>query len=109
MKLDLFLLPRAQADLDSHCIYLAENADIETALRFDQAAFASFNRLCEMPLVGSEREYLNLRLHELRMWPVNSFDHYLIFYRVLDNAIQVVRVLHSSRDIEGIISDEKIN
>ena len=62
-----------------------------------------------MPLVGSECEYLNLRLHGLRMWPVHNFGHYLIFYRVLDDTIQIVRVLHSSRDIEGIIHDEKIN
>jgi len=83
MKLDLFLLPRAQADLNNHCIYLAKNADSEISLRFDQEAFASFDRLREMPLVGSECEYLNLRLHGLRMWPVHNFGHYLIFIAFL--------------------------
>lgn len=58
MKRDVLLLPRAEADVDSHCAYFAETATIETALRFD-AVFASLEQLREMPLIGSEREYLN--------------------------------------------------
>ena len=44
MKLALFLLPRAEADIDSHCEFFAEKS-IEKALNFDQAAFESFERL----------------------------------------------------------------
>lgn len=106
---DVLLTPRAEADLDAAIVYFAENADIETALRFDYEAFSCFERLCEMPFVGSEHEYLNSKLKGLRMWFVTNFDHYLVFYLVLDDAIRIVRVLHSSRDIENIICDEAIN
>ncbi len=105
----MFLTPRSEDDLNTHCLYLAENADIETALRFDEAAFSAFERLSEMPFIGSEREYLNPSLNDLRLWFVNEFDHYLIFYRVIDDAIQIVRILHSSQDIENVISNEKIS
>jgi toxin ParE1/3/4 len=109
MKRDLFLTPRAESDLDAHILYLSENADIETALRFEEEAFASFVRLQEMPFLGSEREYLNPSIKNLRLWFVNDFEDYLIFYRVLDDAIQIVRVLYSSRDIQRVISDEPAN
>ena len=109
MRRYLSLTPSAEADLDAHFIYLSQKADIETALRFDTAAFASFERLCETPFVGSERQYLNTSLKDLRMWFVDGFDRYLIFYRVLDEAILIVRVLHSSRDVNSIMSDETIN
>lgn len=107
MKGNLFLLPQAEADLDSHCLYLAENADVETALRFNDAAFSSFELLCGTPMVGVSREYLNPTLLGLRMWFVKDFENYLIFYQIHENLIQIVRVLHSSQDRESIVSESK--
>lgn len=31
---------------------------------------------------------------------------YTVFYRATDTAVQVVRLLHGSRDIDGIMRDE---
>jgi len=53
MKLASFLLPHAEADIDSHCEFFAEKS-VEKALKFDQAVFESIDRLCEMPLLGTE-------------------------------------------------------
>ncbi len=39
---------------------------------------------------------------ELRKWPVQGFPNILIFYRVDGNCLDVVRVLHGSRDVESI-------
>ena len=63
MKLSLFLLPRAEADIDAHCAFLAQTS-VEKALLFDEAVFDSFERLCEMPLIGSERKFYNRKLGE---------------------------------------------
>jgi toxin ParE1/3/4 len=105
MKLALFLLPRAEGDIDEHVAYIAED-NIEKALEFDAAVFESFDRLRKMPLIGSERAYMNERLNGLRMWFVKGFENYLIFYRPLGDRIEIVRVLHSARDREFIISEE---
>ncbi len=67
MKLALFLLPRAEANLDAHCAFFG-NQSIEKALLFDQAVFDSFERLCEMPHVGSERKFYNRKLWGIRLW-----------------------------------------
>jgi len=107
MKLALFLLPRAEADLDAHCAFIAQTS-IEMACRFDDAAFASFSRLCEMPLLGTERRFVNPALEEIRVWFVKDFEKYLIFYRVFGNYIEIIRVLHSAQEIDVIMADEKI-
>ena len=65
MKLALFLLPCAESDIDFHCAFFARKS-IEITLKFDQAVFESFERLCEMPLIGTERHYLNPKLFGVR-------------------------------------------
>jgi toxin ParE1/3/4 len=108
MKLALFLLTKAEEDLDSHCKFLAKTS-VEKALEFDQAAFASFDRLCEMPLVGSERKFSNPKLAEIRIWFVKGFEKYNIYYRAFGNYIEIVRVLHSAQDTDSILEEESIN
>ena len=95
----------AEDDLGAHIVYLANEAEVETAIRFDTAVFDSFEMLIETPFAGVERPYSNRLLSGLRMWFVHGFERYLIFYRVEDRRILIVRVLHSSRDIAGIFSD----
>lgn len=45
-------------------------------------------------------------LFGLRRWPIQGFEKHLIFYLVFENTIDIVRVLHSARDIEGILEEE---
>lgn len=106
MKPELLLLPRAEADLDNIFTYLALNASVEIAIRFDEAVFSSFKRLQEMPLKGSDRSYFNTVLSGIRMWFVQKFEEYLIFYLVSDDVVLIVRVLHASQNAENIISFE---
>jgi plasmid stabilization system protein ParE len=87
MKLTLFLLPHAEADIDSHCKFLAKKS-VEKALAFDQAIFDTFDRLCEMPLIGTERIYQNPKLFGIRVWFVKGFEKYLL------NLLSSVRQLH---------------
>jgi toxin ParE1/3/4 len=108
MKLALFLLLRAESDIDSHCDFFAKKS-VEKALVFDRAVFKTFDRLCEMPFVGTERAYQNPELSEIRLWFVKDFEKYLIFYRVFGNYLEIVRVLHSAQDIESILEEESVN
>jgi toxin ParE1/3/4 len=109
MKRKLILPPPAETDLHTHIIYLAENAGIEMARRFNSSAKESFDRLCETPFIGVRRDFSLARVSDLRMWFVKNFDDYMIFYLVSDDAIRIVRVLHSSQDIDTILSTETVN
>ncbi|MDD2800841.1 MAG: type II toxin-antitoxin system RelE/ParE family toxin [Methylococcales bacterium] len=56
--------------------------------------------LADFPLMGLQRpEY-----HGLYKFPV---DDYLIFYRPFQAGIEVIRVLHSNRDIESLLNPDQ--
>ena len=56
------ILPSADRDLDDQAGYLMQEAGLETALRFYDAAPATFEKLARMPSLGERRESPNPRL-----------------------------------------------
>jgi plasmid stabilization system protein ParE len=54
-------------------------------------------------MLGGACEFENPELTELRVWSIKGFEHYLIFYLPIDDDIDVIRVLHASRDVENIL------
>jgi toxin ParE1/3/4 len=80
--------------------------DIDAAYRSLNAAEESFRDLERMPLMGSSREFKNSALHGIRMWRVKDFPKHLIFYRPIRDGVEIIRVLHSSRDIPGVFAEE---
>ncbi|APW64303.1 type II toxin-antitoxin system RelE/ParE family toxin [Paludisphaera borealis] len=97
------LLPAADRDLDEQAGYLADNASLETALRYYDNAAASFATIAGMPGMGEHWESADLRLAGLRVWRIEGFEKHLIFYRHGDDGIDIVRVLHGARDIPSIL------
>ncbi len=93
-------------DLINLSYYVAQT-DEQAANRFLDAVARSFERLAQMPLIGVERGFQNPRLTGIRMWFVQGFERHLIFYRVLDDEVEILRVLHAARDIENIFDDEQ--
>ncbi len=56
--------------------------------------------LAESPGIGRRREEL---APDLRSLPVGN---HVIFYRVRDDGIEVIRVLHGARDIDAIFNSD---
>jgi len=65
--------PAAQRDLLEHFVALGERAGEATALRFLQAAEATFAELAAMPGMGRAEEFDNPRLTGMRRWRVRGF------------------------------------
>lgn len=107
----LILLPPAKADLREIFLYLGSHSE-QRAQKFLLAAETTFEQLIEMPFLGAPRQFLHPRLHSLRQWPIQGFKNYLIIYRPFAsaNGLEVLRVLHASRDItahlEADLDDE---
>jgi toxin ParE1/3/4 len=40
------------------------------------------------------------------MWRVRRFDKHLIFYRPVADGIEVIRVLHASRDLAAVLDED---
>lgn len=100
------VLPAADRDLDDQAAYLAQQAGLETALRFYDAACAAFAKIARMPGIGQRRESTNPRLAGLRIRRIQGFEKHLIFYRPAGGGIEIVRVLHGARDIDNILAEE---
>lgn len=95
--------PQAREDLLDLANHIAEN-NLDAALRFLHAAETAFELLSRMPLLGGQCHFRSPDAAGLRVWAVRGFENYLIFYRVIEMGIDVVRVLHAARDVEAILT-----
>jgi toxin ParE1/3/4 len=102
----LALKPQADRDLDNHFEYIAKD-NLEAAIRFYEAAFRAFDVLLTNPHIGLACDFENPQLKDIRIWIVKGFEKYLIFYRVTDELVEIIRMLHAARDIDGIFSGEE--
>ena len=94
--------PRADRDLDELAVYIAEN-NLEAGKRFYDAAEKALQRISQMPQVGHRYTSELYPRDELRAWPVPGFEKILVFYRVGNDMIDVIRVLHGARDIRRLL------
>lgn len=94
---------RARRDLAEIAANLGEDS-LEIELRFLRCAELAFEVLAIMPGMGARREHAHPGLADLRMWPIPEFPRILIFYRPHVDGVEIVRILHASRDQEGLMA-----
>jgi len=97
--------PLAKSDLDEQALYIAQDS-VNAALRFLDAAQAAFDRLSSFPEIGTRREFLHLDLRDVRSWPIPKFEKHVIFYRISGSLVDILRVVHSARDLDSILGPE---
>ena len=96
MTLSSFIiLPEAQQDVDEIGYYLGER-NFSAARRFALSVNATIEMLLRNPNLG-ERLHTD-SLGQIRYRTVVDFKNYLIFYRRVDDVLEIVRVLHGARD-----------
>ena len=102
------VLPRADRDLDEQADHLAAEAGLRTALRFLEASHETFSLIASQPAMGWPCRMRYAGLASVRVFPVKSFDKMLVFYRpaASSNRIEIVRVLHGSRDLQAVFRNE---
>jgi antitoxin ParD1/3/4 len=99
-----FVLTRiAQHDLEEIWEYVANNS-VKAATRVLNDLEASIRTLARNPGIGHVREDLADRRH--RFFPAGS---YLIVYRFQTKPLQIVRILHASRDVQKLLDIEPNN
>ena len=88
--------PEAESDLDEIWWYIAQDSP-DNADRFLDRLQERFLALADFPKMGTRRDDIQAGL---RSQPV---ENYLIFYFPLADGIEIVRVLHGSRDVENLL------
>lgn len=96
--------PQVFDDLVNCAERIAEGNE-EVAVRFIDAFDASVERLRQFPHIGTRCRFRSVELQGLRRWFVQGFEKYLIFYQVIGDTLEIVRLIHSSRDIETALED----
>jgi len=99
--------PRARLDLLEQYLYLADQATVEVAERYFTAVDRTCARLAKLPRSGTLYDSGVERLTGMRQVPVSGFAPYFLFYMPRGGGIEVVRILHGSRNTEELISQEE--
>jgi len=91
--------PLAAADILDIWDHIAEDS-LDQADRWIDKLDEKFGILATQPLMGRAREELAA---DPRSFP---FGRYVIFYMPVQDGIDVVRVLHSARDVDAAFGEE---
>jgi toxin ParE1/3/4 len=92
---ELRLSPEAEAELDGIWNYVArESGSIDVATRMVERVTERFWLLARYPYMGRRRdEDLRPGLRSL------AADDYVVIYRIVDDAVLILHVVHGSRDL----------
>lgn len=90
----LITSPEAEQDLIEIWLYIAEDNPVNADLFLDRLEGKAL-KLAEFAEIGVDQPELS---PELKSFPV---DRYVLYYRKNKNGVELVRVLHSARDIHS--------
>lgn len=98
------IFPSSAAKRDvAHAIgYYVEEAGRDVARAFTLALETAYGLIGKSPALGSPRYAEQLNLPALRHLPLKRFP-FLVFYVETSERIEIWRVLHSKRDIPGLL------
>ena len=89
--------PEALDDLQLIGDFIALDS-VDAAPRIIDQFFETFEQLAAWPKTGHVRT--DLTSMDVRFWPVGS---YLVVYRDHSDGVQIVAVLHGSRDVPSVL------
>ena len=99
-KYELFWSPESEQDLLDIWAYSARTWSLEIADNRLEAISASCERLAQSPFLGRARDELRKGLRSVVVHP------HVVFYRIVDGTVEIVRVLHGGRDLDAIFAEE---
>jgi len=98
---EVFRSPLAEIDLLEIWFFIAEDSS-DAADRFLDLLASKCEALADSPKMGRLREDL---APGLRSFPVKR---YMIYYRIMDEDVEIIRVLSAYRDAEAIFRRRKL-
>ena len=100
MKHPPFVITRkAVTDLEGIWLYTAQNWSVEQADRYYNLIIDEINFTCKNPKAGRSMEHVRAG------YLVAKVKSHLIFYRIVNGTIEVVRILHERMDVEGRLEE----
>lgn len=104
MNYQLIVKDRATQDLRQLGSYILVNGNADAAVKFLNAAEVTFAQLAKTPKIGKVTRLVASKWGEIRQWRIKDFPDYLIFYRIEETKMEILRVLHGARDLADVLS-----
>ena len=101
--------PRADRDLDEQAHYYATEASAAVGHRFLVAAHDTFALLATQPNMGWQPRLRDPELKYLRVFRVRGFERILILYMPSADGVEILRVVHGSRNLQAFLSREMVD
>ena len=90
---------KAVSDLEAIWLYTVETWSVEQADRYYNLIFDEIAYICQNANAGKSMEHIR------KGYRAAKVKSHLIFYKMSDNIIEVVRILHERMDIENWLND----
>jgi toxin ParE1/3/4 len=97
--LSFVISKKAVSDLEEIWLYTVEKWFIEQADRYYNLIFDEINYICKDSNTGKSME------HVRKGYRASKVKSHLIFYRILTDTIEIIRILHERMDIENRLND----
>lgn len=106
MSARYLIRPKADRDLEDQAYYLSTKASPTLGHRFLAAAHETFAFLSSHPGIGWNARLKYPDLQSLRVFGVLGFKKMLVFYRPSSEGIEILRVIHGSRNLTALLQRE---
>jgi len=93
------MTPLASRDIEAIADYLAVQSNLERAERFLHGIDSILQRIAQFPQIGRKQDELYPGSRSL------PYEQYLIFYRLLNDEIEVFRVVSGYQDLTALFED----
>jgi len=90
---------KAVSDLEEIWLYTVEKWSIDQADRYYNLIFDEIQFICKNVHAGKSME------HVRKGYRASKVKSHLIFYRIQNDIVEVIRILHESMDIENRLTD----
>jgi toxin ParE1/3/4 len=94
---EIFVRHAAELDAFGYFQYIHEH-NPAVAQRFLEAIDGTVKKLAQQPLKGRLRKFRGQDLKNIRLWRVDDFENYLVFYRFTRVRLEILRIKHGAMD-----------
>jgi toxin ParE1/3/4 len=86
----------AEADLEAIWMHIATDSPANADRFLDRLVASITGTLSTAPLAGRARDEFEAGLRSL------PYEKYIVFYRVRESIVDIVRIIHAARDLSAI-------
>ncbi len=90
---------KAVADLEEIWLYTVGKWSTQQADRYYNLIFDEINYICNNSSSGKSKDHIR------KGYRASKVKSHLIFYKVSNNTIEIIRILHERMDIENRLAD----